>query len=101
LRILFGQNLKSLTAQHLVASVRIYRIEGYVKGARFRLELTGTRASEVIERVYSIMGGRHGARRDSIKIVSVVELKPEEVRRREILQILSMDRIVVNRRLPT
>ncbi len=80
-----------------VKSVKVYRVVGRMKirnsWQKFKIDITGTRVSEVIERVYSMLGSRHKLNRQMIKILDVREISPEEARD-EIKILLMLDKIV-------
>ena len=80
-----------------VKSVKVYRVVGQMKirnsWQKFKIDITGTRVSEVIERVYSMLGSRHKLNRQMIKILDVREISPEEARD-EIKILLMLDKIV-------
>ncbi len=86
------------TANSLAMSVRVYRVSGKMKiknvWQKFSLEVTATKPYEAIEKVYCELGSRHKLPRNLIKIESVREIKPEEARRKEILELLMLEYFV-------
>ncbi|ADN49440.1 50S ribosomal protein L18Ae [Vulcanisaeta distributa] len=79
-------------------SVRIYRVTGRMRigmqWQRFSLELLATKPSEAVEKAYSELGSRHKLKRSMIRIEEVREISKDEVKRTEILQLLSMESLV-------
>ncbi len=79
-------------------SVRIYRVTGRMRigmqWQRFSLELLATKPSEAVEMAYSELGSRHKLKRSMIRIEEVREISKDEVKRTEILQLLSMESLV-------
>ncbi len=61
---------------------------------RFSLELPATKPSEAVEIAYSELGSRHKLKRSMIKIEEVREVGKDEVKRTEVLQLLSMESLV-------
>ena len=78
--------------------VKLYRVSGFMKikntWQKFTIELTATKVSEAIERVYSWLGSRHKLPRSSIRITEVRVISPEEAKRREVVQLLALDKVV-------
>ncbi len=79
-------------------SVRIYRVTGHMRigmqWQRFSLELLATKPSEAVEMAYSELGSRHKLKRSMIRIEEVREISKDEVKRTEILQLLSMESLI-------
>ncbi|MEM1689221.1 MAG: 50S ribosomal protein L18Ae [Candidatus Hadarchaeales archaeon] len=63
---------------------RIFRIEGSFKQGlwkqKFRKEIIGFSERQVLEKVLSDIGSKHGVKRCMIKIEKIEEISPEEVR---------------------
>ncbi len=80
-----------------VKSVKVYRVIGRMKirdsWQIFRIDLIGTRISEVIDRVYSVLGSRHKLPRQLIKILDVKEIDSSEARD-EVKILLMLDKVV-------
>lgn len=79
-------------------SVRIYRVTGRMRiGAgwqKFSLEIPATKPSEAIEKAYADLGSRHGLGRGMISIEEVKEISRDEVKRSEVLQLVSLESLV-------
>ena len=79
-------------------SVRIYRVTGRMRigmqWQKFSLELLATKPSEAVEMAYSELGSRHKLKRSMIRIEEVKEISRDEVKRTEVLQLLSMESLV-------
>lgn len=83
-------------------NVKVYRIEGYMlishdknpTWQKFVKEVTAVKESDALEKVYSELGSNHKLRRRHIRIISIKEIKPEEVSDPAILQILRLTRFV-------
>ena len=79
-------------------SVRIYRVTGRMRigmqWQKFSLELLATKPSEAVEMAYSELGSRHKLKRSMIRIEEVREISKDEVKRTEVLQLLSMESLV-------
>jgi len=83
-----------------MTTVKVYVVSGRFKDStntwrKFRIKVTATSEVEAREKVYSRIGGNHKVPRVLIKIESIAEVKPDEVKDRYIRQLLSMDRLVV------
>ncbi len=78
--------------------VAIYRVVGRMRVGtqwqRFSLELVATKPSEALETAYSLLGSRHKLKRGMIRIEDIREVSKEEVKRTEVLQLLSMESLV-------
>ena len=82
--------------------VKIYRISGYMlvnhdklpTWQKFSLELSALNEKHVLEKVYSLLGGRHKLKRYHIKILEIKEISPEEVTDRYLKKLLEMERLV-------
>ncbi len=81
-----------------MAEVKIYRVHGLMKikntWQKFTIELTATKTADAIERVYTWLCSRHKLTRRDIKILDVRIISLEEVRKKELTQLLMLDRIV-------
>lgn len=64
--------------------VKVFRIKGVFekngKREEFTKEYRGIKAEDVKELVYSIIGSKHGVKRNKVWIESVEEIKPEEAK---------------------
>jgi large subunit ribosomal protein LX len=66
--------------------VKVYRITGfmligqdkYPQWVKFVKEIRALKPEHAIERLYSELGSKHKVKRANIKIVDIVEIKPEE-----------------------
>ncbi|MEM2890174.1 MAG: 50S ribosomal protein L18Ae [Candidatus Hadarchaeum sp.] len=72
--------------------MQIYRISGWFKQGlfrqRFKREVMALSKEQALERVYSLLGSRHGISRNRIHIEEVAEIKPEEITDPRILAML-------------
>ncbi len=80
-------------------SVKIYRIKGLMKlrtgeTQKFSIELTALREEHALETLYSLLGSRHKLKRKHIKVESIEEVKPEEVKSDYIRDLLAVDMII-------
>jgi len=70
--------------------VKVYRITGfmligqdkYPQWVKFVKEIRALKPEHAIERLYSELGSKHKVKRANIKIVDIVEIKPEEAENR-------------------
>ncbi|NPA24101.1 MAG: 50S ribosomal protein LX [Crenarchaeota archaeon] len=80
-----------------IKGVKIYRVIGEMKvrntWQKFKIDMLGTKISEVIEKTYSILGSRHKLNRQLIRIQDVQEIDPEEARD-EIKIMMMLDKVV-------
>ncbi len=80
-----------------IKGVKVYRVIGEMKirnkWQKFRIEMLGTKISEVIEKTYSILGSRHKLNRQLIRIHDVQEISPEEAKD-EIKMLMMLDKVV-------
>ncbi len=78
-------------------SVKVYRVIGMMRiknqWQKFRIDLTATKVSEVVERVYSLLGSRHKLPRQFIRILEIKQIAPEEAKP-EIQQLIALDKVV-------
>jgi large subunit ribosomal protein LX len=66
--------------------VKVYRITGfmligqdkYPQWVKFVKEIRALKPEHAIERLYSELGSKHKVKKANIKIVDIVEIKPEE-----------------------
>jgi large subunit ribosomal protein LX len=66
--------------------VKVYRITGfmligqdkYPQWVKFVKEIRALKPEHAIEKLYSELGSKHKVKRANIKIVDIVEIKPEE-----------------------
>ena len=80
--------------------VKVYSISGQFKARRnvwrkFRIEVTAINEDNAKEKVYTMIGGSHKVPRNLIKIESITEVNPSNIKNRYIRQLLSLDRLVV------
>ncbi|MEM3421907.1 MAG: 50S ribosomal protein L18Ae [Candidatus Hadarchaeum sp.] len=72
--------------------MQIYRISGWFKQGlfkqKFRREVVALTKEQALERVYSLLGSRHGITRNRIHIEEVVEINPEEITDPRVLAML-------------
>jgi large subunit ribosomal protein LX len=66
-----------------MSEVKKFRITGEIKKGKsripFSVEFNAMKEEHALQRIYSEMGSRHGARRFEIKITKVQEAKEENV----------------------
>lgn len=80
-------------------SVKVYRIKGLMKlrsgeNKRFSVELTALQKEHALETLYSLLGSRHKLKRKHIRVESIEEIKPEEVKNDYIRDLLAVNMIV-------
>nr|WP_048056872.1 50S ribosomal protein L18Ae [Vulcanisaeta moutnovskia] len=79
-------------------SIRIYKVVGRMRigmqWQKFSLELIATKPSEAVEIAYSELGSRHKLKRSMIRIEDVKEISKDEIKRNDILQLLSMESLI-------
>ncbi|MBX5326775.1 MAG: 50S ribosomal protein L18Ae [Candidatus Bathyarchaeia archaeon] len=67
-----------------MSEVKIFRVSGRIAKpnwkTNFEKELRAVKPEDAVETVYKEMGSKHRAKRFEIKIDSVVEIKPEEIK---------------------
>ncbi|MGQ9787706.1 MAG: 50S ribosomal protein L18Ae [Candidatus Hadarchaeaceae archaeon] len=72
--------------------MQIYRISGWFKQGlfkqKFRREVVALSREQALEKLYSLLGSRHGISRNRIHIVEVAEINPEEVTDPRVLAML-------------
>jgi len=72
--------------------VKVYRIRGWFKQGldihRFTKELPALSEAQALERIYSEFGSRHKLKRSQINIEKIMEIKPEEVKDRRVLEMI-------------
>ncbi|MGC9179925.1 MAG: 50S ribosomal protein L18Ae [Vulcanisaeta sp.] len=82
----------------LHVSIRIYKVVGRMRigmqWQKFSLELIATKPSEAVEIAYSELGSRHKLKRSMIRIEDVKEISKNEIKRNDILQLLSMESLI-------
>lgn len=79
--------------------VKVYSVSGRFKDRsnawrRFRIEVTAINEDDAREKVYTRIGGGHKVPRNLIKIESITEINPSEVKNRYIKQLMNLDRLV-------
>ncbi|MEM3578250.1 MAG: 50S ribosomal protein L18Ae [Candidatus Bathyarchaeia archaeon] len=64
-------------------TLKVFRIKGEIRKPNletsFAKEVVAVKPEHAIEKVYAELGSRHRAKRFQIKILSVEEIKPEEI----------------------
>ncbi len=81
------------------SEVKTFRIEGLALFSpdrvrlwqKFSLEVRALSREEALEKVYSLMGSKHKLKRKHIKILNVVEISPEEARRKIIRELAKLE----------
>lgn len=72
--------------------MQIYRISGWFKQGlfkqKFRREVVALSKEQALERIYSLLGSRHGITRNRIHIEEVVEINPEQATDPRVLAML-------------
>jgi large subunit ribosomal protein LX len=66
-----------------MSTLKVFRIKGEIQKPNletsFVKEFVAVKPEHTIEKVYAELGSRHRAKRFQIKILSVEEIKPEEI----------------------
>jgi large subunit ribosomal protein LX len=66
-----------------MSALKIFRIKGEIRKPNmetsFKKEVAAIKPEHAIERVYTELGSKHRVKRFQIKILSVEEIKPEEI----------------------
>ncbi|MEM2105067.1 MAG: 50S ribosomal protein L18Ae [Candidatus Bathyarchaeia archaeon] len=66
-----------------MSTLKVFRIKGEIRKpnleTHFAKEVVAVKQEHAIEKVYAELGSRHRAKRFQIKILSVEEIKPEEI----------------------
>ena len=80
-------------------NVKVYRIRGCIRlrtgeSQKFSIELSAMKKEHALEKLYSLLGSRHKAKRSHIKIESVEEIRPEEAKSSYIRDLLSLEVLV-------
>ncbi len=79
--------------------VRTFRVQGIALFSpdrtrfwqRFSIEVRAVDREDALEKVYSLMGSRHKLRREHLKILEVVEIRPEEARSRHVRELARLE----------
>ncbi|MGC8569877.1 50S ribosomal protein L18Ae [Caldivirga sp.] len=83
----------------MIGLVKVYTVSGWFKDRgnvwrKFRIEVTAVNENDAKEKVYTRIGGSHKVPRNLIRVESIKEVNPSEVKDRYIKQLLSVDRLV-------
>lgn len=83
-----------------MAQVKTFEVKGYMvlrygERRKFTLYLRGLSEREVLESAYSLLGSRHKVTRNHIKVESVSEVPPENVKDNYVKELSRTDKIVV------
>lgn len=66
-----------------MGTLKVFRIKGEIRKPNletlFAKEVVAVKPEHAIEKVYAELGSKHRAKRFQIKILSVEEIKPEEI----------------------
>ncbi|MGC8975477.1 MAG: 50S ribosomal protein L18Ae [Thermoprotei archaeon] len=81
------------------SEVKTYRVNGVALFSpdrvrfwqKFSLEVRALSREEALEKVYSLMGSKHKLKRKHIKILDVVEISPEEARKRIVRELAKLE----------
>lgn len=81
------------------SEVKTYRVNGAALFSpdrtrfwqKFSLEVRALSKEEALEKVYSLMGSKHKLKRKHIKILEVVEISPEEARKRVVKELAKLE----------
>jgi len=81
------------------SEVKTFRIEGLALFSpdrvrfwqKFSLEVRALTREEALEKVYSLMGSKHKLKRKHIKILNVVEISPEEARKKFVRELARLE----------
>ncbi|MEO3992951.1 MAG: 50S ribosomal protein L18Ae [Desulfurococcaceae archaeon TW002] len=80
------------------SEVKTYRVNGVALFSpdklkfwqKFSLEVRALTKEEALEKVYSLMGSKHKLKRKHIKILDVVEIRPEEAKKRIVKELAKL-----------
>ncbi|MEM1541226.1 MAG: 50S ribosomal protein L18Ae [Ignisphaera sp.] len=83
--------------------VKIYRITGLMlishdklpQWRKFVKEVRAVKVEHALEKIYSELGSRHKLKRSNIKIINVEEIPPEEAKSKYIVDLDSIQYMVV------
>lgn len=83
-----------------MSTTKVYVVSGRFKDRsnawrKFRVEVTAVNEDHAREKVYSRISGNHGVPRSLIKIESISEVNPSDVKDKYIKQLLNLDKLVV------
>lgn len=81
------------------SEVKTYRVNGVALFSpdkvrfwqKFSLEVRALSREEALEKVYSLMGSKHKLKRKHIKILDVVEISPEEAKKRIVKELAKLE----------
>ncbi|MFN3268131.1 MAG: 50S ribosomal protein L18Ae [Zestosphaera sp.] len=81
------------------SEVKTYRVNGVALFSpdrvrfwqKFSLEVRALSREEALEKVYSLMGSKHKLKREHIKILDVVEIRPEEAKKRVVKELAKLE----------
>jgi large subunit ribosomal protein LX len=63
--------------------LKVFRVTGEIHKPNlktsFKQEIVAAKSEHAVEKVYAELGSRHRVKRHHIKIISVEEIKPEEI----------------------
>lgn len=81
------------------SEVKTYRINGVALFSpdkarfwqKFSLEVRAVTKEEALEKVYSLMGSKHKLKRKHIKVLNIVEISPEEAKKKIISELAKLE----------
>lgn len=81
------------------SEVKTYRVNGVALFSpdrtrlwqKFSLEVRALSREEALEKVYSLMGSKHKLKRKHIKILDVIEISPEEAKKRIVKELAKLE----------
>lgn len=81
------------------SEVKTYRVNGVALFSpdrvrfwqKFSLEVRALSREEALEKVYSLMGSKHKLKRKHIKILNIVEISPEEAKKRIVRELAKLE----------
>lgn len=80
-------------------SVKVYKVRGKFRDVdgwkKFEKEVTAISEKDAVEKAYTQIGGLHRVKRHLIRIEDVKEEDPASLSSKELIQLLSLDKLVV------
>lgn len=81
--------------------VKIYRITCHVRignnWQKYTIEIPAIKSADAIEKAYSLIGSRHKVSRNLVRILDIKEVSLDEVKRKEVILLRTLDKLVVFR----
>lgn len=80
-----------------MSTLKVFRIRGEIRKPNwetpFAKEVVAVKPEHAIEKVYTELGSKHRAKRFHIKILSVEEIKPEEIENPILKKLVGEERV--------